>query len=139
MKDTTNHEVLAKAHENLSNDLASISQLIEPVNDRALAMLYKAQPRLEDIEELAKFANKAKPVENIDDADTSKGLVGLFPDDTLSHVSDTLLVLSHVDYEDCRSSNEFTCGMVQILNCAMEALDYEVGRVETLRKTAPAA
>ena len=115
--------------------MASVSQLIEPVNDRALAMLYKAQRRLEDIEELAKFANKAKPVENIDDdADTSKGLVGLFPDDTLAFVSDVLAVLSHVNYEDCGSDDDFALGMFRILNCAMQALDYEKSRVAALRK-----
>ncbi len=134
MNDATNHEVLAKAHENLSNDLASVSQLIEPVNDRALAMLYRAQRRLEDIEELARHASKSKPAANVNAADASKGLVGLFPDDTLAFVSDVLAVLSHVNYEDCGGDNESTCGMLRILNCAMEALDYEKSRVAALRK-----
>ena len=134
MNDATNHDALSRAHHHLADDLASVSQLIEPVNDRALAMLYKAQRRLEDIEELAKFANKAKPVENIDDSDASKGLVGLFSDDTLAFVSDVLAVLSHVNYEDCGSDDDFALGMFRILNCAMQALDYEKSRVAALRK-----
>ncbi len=51
---TTNQTALSKAHENLSDDLAKVSQLIDPLNDRALATLYQAQRRLEDIGELAK-------------------------------------------------------------------------------------
>ena len=52
--DTTNQTALSKAHENLATDLANLSQLINPLNQQALAMLYRSQRRLEDIAELAK-------------------------------------------------------------------------------------
>ena len=134
--DTTTETALTKAHENLADDLANLSQLIQPESQQALGMLYRCQRRLEDIKELAKYTTKppADSAVNIDDA--PKGLVGLFPDDTLAHVSDALVVLSHVDYEKCGSDNDFKLGMIQILNCAMEALEFEAGRVETLRKAA---
>ena len=45
---------LSKAHQYLSDDLARVSQLIDPLNSQALAMLYRVQRRLEDIGELVK-------------------------------------------------------------------------------------
>ena len=139
MKDTTNHEALSKAHENLSDDLASVSQLIAPENQQALAKLYQAQRRLADVQELLKHATKPATSTELDDDNASRGLVGLFTDDTLAYVRDALAVLCHVSFEDCGSDNDFKCGMIRILNCAMEALEYEVGRVAALRKAAPAA
>ena len=126
--DKTAQATLSVAHQNLSDDLAKVGQLIEPVNDRALAMLSRVQRRLLDIQELVKVLAKDQP------ETTAKGFVGAVPEDTLSNVSDVLLVLSNVDYEDCAHSNEFTCGMMKILRYAMDALDHEVGRVGTLRK-----
>ena len=138
---TTNYEALTKAHQHLATDLEKLAQLIEPVNDRALAMVSQVHHRLLDIQELVKHTSKTKPAADSTtiDNNTPKGLVGLFPDDTLAHVSDVLVVLSHVGYDDCGGGEEFTCGMLRLLGCAMEALDYETGRVETLRKAAKEA
>ena len=128
--DTTTTAALSVAHQNLSDDIEKLAQLIEPVNDRALAMLSRVQRRLLDIQELVKVLAK--------EAITAKGFVGIVPEDTLFNVSDVLLVLSNVDYEDCAHSNESTCGMMKILGYAMDALDHEVARVGTLRKGADA-
>ena len=124
--DTNTEAALSVAHQNLSDDLAKVSQLIEPVNDRALAMLYQAQRRLEDIGELAKSDTRPE-------TSPSDGFVGLLPEDTLRHVSDVLVVLMNLDYNNC-GSEEYACGMLTILSCAWNALDHEVGRVERLRK-----
>jgi hypothetical protein len=62
-----------------------------------------------------------------------KGFVGVLPEDTLSHVSDVLVVLGNLDYKDC-GGEEFACGMLKILSCAWESLDYEKERVSALRK-----
>ncbi len=61
-----------------------------------------------------------------------KGFVGVLPEDTLSHVSDVLVVLGNLDYKDC-GGEEFACGMLKILSNAWNALDYEKGRVGALR------
>ena len=126
--DTTEQATLSVAHQNLADDLAKVGQLIEPESQQALAMLSRVQRRLGDIQELVKVLAKDQP------ETTAKGFVGIVPEDTLSNVSDVLLVLSNVDYEDCAHSNEFTCGMMKILGYAMDALDHEVARVGTLRK-----
>ena len=139
MKDSTTEAALEKAHHHLADDLVNLSQLIQPENQQALGMLYRVQRRLQDIEELVKHASKspaaATTTPDDGDDDTPKGLVGLFPDDTLAHVSDALVVLVHVNYEDCGSDDDFKCGVMRILNCAIEALGYEVGRVEALRRS----
>ncbi len=67
--------------------------------------------------------------------ETPKCFVGNLPEDTLAHVSDVLVVLSNIDYNDC-GSDEFACGMLKILDAATEALAYEKGRVAALRKAA---
>ena len=123
--DTTNQTALSKAHENLATDLANLSQLIDPLNQQALAMLYRSQRRLEDIGELART--------KVNGDNATEGFVGLFPEDTLRHVSDVLVVLMNLDYNNC-GSEEYACGMLTILSCAWNALDHEVGRVERLRK-----
>ena len=124
--DTNTEAALSVAHQNLSDDLEKLAQLIEPVNDRAIAMVSKVHRRLRDIQELAKFTTKGDAA--------IEGLVGGLPEDTLAAVSDTLVVLTYVDWQDGGSCGDnFACGMLRILNCAIEALGYEVGRVGTLR------
>ncbi len=121
---TTNQTALSRAHENLATDLVNLSQLIDPLNQQALAMLYRVQRRLQDIEELART--------KVNGDNTREGLTGVLIEDTLAHVSDVLVVLSHVNYNDC-GSEEFGCGMLKIFTAVMEALDYEKGRVGALR------
>ncbi len=126
--DTNQDTALFKAHQYLSDDLANCSQLIDPLNSQALAMLYRSQRRLEDIRELA----KTDTVPKVDDYKLPEGFIGGLPEDTLAHVSDVLVVLSNVDYKDC-GGEDFACGMLQILSNAWNALDYEKGRVGALR------
>ena len=126
--DTTTQTALSKAHENLSDDLARISQLITPENQQALAMLYRAQRRLQDIGEPVKLDTEPK----VDDYKLPEGFIGGLPEETLAHFSDVLVVLSNVDYKDC-GGEDFACGMLQILSNAWNALDYEKGRVGALR------
>ena len=70
--DTTTQATLSVAHQNLSDDLAKVGQLIEPVNDRALAMLSRVQRRLLDIQELVKVLAKEETgaFPSIDKAET---------------------------------------------------------------------
>ena len=136
--DTTTETALSKAHENLAEDLANCSQLIDPLNSQALAMLFRSQRRLEDIQECAKHPPLAgvicEAMKTFTPETGPKGFVGALPEDTLSHVSDVLVVLENIDYNDCGSSDEFSCGMLQILSNAVDALDYEKERVSALRK-----
>ena len=67
----------------------------------------------------------------VDDYKSPEGFIGGLTEDTLSHVSDVLVVLSNVDYKDC-GGEEFACGMLRILSNAWNALDYEKGRVGAL-------
>jgi hypothetical protein len=124
---TTTQVALTKAHERLAGDLANLSQLIDPLNQQALAMLYRVQRRLQDIEELART--------KVNGDNTREGLTGVLIEDTLAHVSDVLVVLANLDYKDC-GSEEYACGMLKILSCAWESLEHEVGRVRRLRKRA---
>lgn len=136
MKDTTNHEVLAKAHENLSNDLANVSQLIQPQNQQALAALYKAQRRLGDIQELVKFASKAKPSgENIPgEAEKSEPLhlrlcdlnplLNTSAEDTMMHVRCVLMALCELEFEDGASGEpgDFNLGLHDLFHLLSNTL-----------------
>jgi hypothetical protein len=126
--DTTTETALSKAHKNLATDLANCSQLIDPLNSQALATLYQAQRRLEDIGELV----RSDTVPKVDDYKAPEGFIGGLTEDTLAHVSDVLVVLSNVDYKDC-GGEEFACGMLKILSNAWNALEFEKGRVGALR------
>lgn len=53
---TTNQAALSKAHHYLSDDLAKLAQLLQPQNEQADVLLYRAQRRLESIQELAMIA-----------------------------------------------------------------------------------
>jgi hypothetical protein len=139
--DKTAQANLSVAHANLADDLANLSQLIQPESQQALGMLNRCQRRLMDIEELVRHASTSTsvptpPATPVDD-NTIEGLIGGLPEDTLSAVSDTLVVLTYVDWQDGGSCGDnFACGMLRILNCAIEALDHEKGRVGSLRKGA---
>ena len=131
MKDMNHTEALTKAHQCLADDLASVSQLIEPVNDRALAMLYRAQRRLQDIEELVKHATK--PAADIDDDKLPGGFVQSHPGDTLAHVADVLAVLQQIDHATPLNESA-RIGHLLILEGAIAALTFEARRAETVRK-----
>ncbi len=129
----TNHETaLSKAHHHLAGDLEKLAQLIDPLNSQALAKVSQAHTRLTGIEELVKLT--AKPSSAVSIGIVPDGFVGALPDDTLAHVSDVLEVLSHLDYDDCGSNNDFTCGMIRILNCARTPQTN--GALATLTETA---
>ncbi len=124
--DTTTQTALSKAHHHLADDLANCSQLIDPLNSQALAMLYRSQRRLQDIGELAKLDKGPEP-------NTPEGLIGLFPEDTLANVRDTLAVLQRVDHEEGLNESA-RIGVSMILHGAREALNYENARITKLRK-----
>jgi hypothetical protein len=99
--DTTTQAALSKAHENLADDLANLSQLIQPESQQALGMLYRTQRRLQDIQELAKFTTK--PAEKSEPSHLCLGDLNplLHSDvaDTMAHVRSVLTVLSQLEFE----------------------------------------
>ena len=132
--DATTKATLSRVHETLFDDLGKLGQLIEPCNDRALAIAYQALNHLRDLEALIEPKDDSEAGGRECVGGTPKGLIGVFPEDTLSHVTDTLMVLAHVNWDDCGHNEEFACGMTQIWKVVTEALDYEKGRVGALRR-----
>ena len=57
----TNQDALSRAHQHLAGDLEKLAQLIDPLNDQALALVSQAHTRLRGIEELVKLTGNAKP------------------------------------------------------------------------------
>ena len=117
-------------------DLGILKQSVEELSEG----IYSLEPKtLENEKPLLDLHKPLHVIEDmVRDLDVGikppKGLVGLFPEDTLSHVTDTLMVLAHVNWQNCGQNEEFACGMTLIWKVVTEALDYEKGRVGMLRK-----
>jgi len=113
--DTTTQAALTKGHENLATDLANLSQLIEPQNQQAHAVLNRVQRRLEDIEQLVKFDTRpdaSLKSERLRLSDTNP-LLHSDPADTMMHVRSVLMTLCEIEFEDGAPGEpgDFNCGL----------------------------
>ena len=147
--DTSAQTALTKGHENLSNDLANLSQLIEPINDRALALLYRVQRRLKDIEKLVTHTGttaprkreKSEPLQRGDIMTTRNPLIA--DNDAYQTIHNVTCVLSYLQavrpIEGCECPDSDTdYGLWLVFDAVRGALDFEKERVVEKQREAAA-
>lgn len=131
--DTTN-PTLKRVHETLFDDLGKLGQLIDPLNDRALAVTYQALNHLGDLEKLIDPDDDGPEAEETATLGPRSFLWHDHPGDTLDYCSAVLQGLCLVTDGAEVTSQKQRFGIYIILESVCQALDYWSRRV-TRRET----